>query len=117
MTMNRIRQGRRMNYQTKGNPYRKKPRVNMAATEWTRAAPRDILAPAKAALGGVGCSVTKVGPIVGSVGMVGVVVGSALVGASLGVIVGEAVATTGAAVGDAVGKRVGVAVSLHFLPL
>lgn len=80
----------------------------MTATEEARAVPRDILAPAKAALGGEGCSVVA--------GMVGIMVTSAP-GASVGVIVGESVATTGASVGDAVGKRVGDAVAVHFLPL
>lgn len=72
----------------------------MTATEEARAVPRDILAPAKAALGGEGCSVV-----------------AGMVGASVVVIVGESVATTGASVGDAVGKRVGDAVAVHFLPL
>ena len=51
----------------------------MTATEEARAVPRDILAPAKAALGGEGCSLVA--------GMVGIMVTSAL-GASVGVIVG-----------------------------
>ena len=72
----------------------------MTATEEARAVPRDILAPAKAALGGERCSVV-----------------AGMVGASVGGIVGESVATTGASVGDAVGKRVGDAVAVHFLPL
>ena len=96
--------------------YMKTPMVNMATTEETIATPKGMVVPAKAALGGLGSSV-EVGPNVGSDGIVGVMVGSAVVGASLGVMVGESVLTTGAAVGDAVGKSVGSAVSTHFFPL
>jgi len=98
--------------------YTKIPIVNMAATKEAMTAPKEKVAPVKAALGGMtlGSSV-EVGLKVGSDGIVGIMVGSAVVGTSLGVIVGESVLTTGAAVGDEVGKRVGSAVSMHFFPL
>lgn len=89
--------------QMNGIIYMKIPRVNMAITEEAMTAPKDVVAPAKAVLGGVGSGM-----------IVGIMVGSA---ASLGVIVGDSVLTTGAAVGDEVGNRVGSAVAVHLSPL